>query len=72
MSETGIENAQELLDSAKRKTFIGSIIQNLGFGGMIASVLTTGITWLMKVEFDAMTAQMANTLGLSGMIGIVV
>ena len=68
VKEDGSVDMELLKNEAKRKSFIGKVLMNVGIGSSMLGVATTAITWLLKNEiWKSMDSGLATGLAMSGL-----
>ena len=66
--EDGSVDMELLKNEAKRKSFMGKLLMNLGIGTSIAGITTTAVTWLLKNEiYKSMDSGLATCLTMGGL-----
>ena len=66
--EDGSVDMELLKNEAKRKSFMGKLLMNLGIGTSIAGITTTAVTWLLKNEiYKSMDSGLATGLTMGGL-----
>lgn len=73
---TGAEGMMNEAGPADEKTVrqkIWTVVKNMGIGGAIAGIITTGVVWLLKTEHPGIMSDItATTAALGGMITTVI
>lgn len=66
--EDGSVDMELLKNEAKRKSFMGKLLMNLGIGTSMAGIVTTVVTWLLKNEiYKSMDSGLATGLTMGGL-----
>lgn len=66
--EDGSVDMELLKNEAKRKSFMGKLLMNLGIGTSMAGIVTTAVTWLLKNEiYKSMDSGLATGLAMGGL-----
>lgn len=66
--EDGSVDMELLKNEAKRKSFMGKLLMNLGIGTSMAGIVTIAVTWLLKNEiYKSMDSGLATGLTMGGL-----
>jgi len=66
--EDGSVDMELLKNEAKRKSFMGKLLMNLGIGTSMAGIVTTVVTWLLKNEiYKSMDSGLSTGLAIGGL-----